>query len=51
MCSSNWCLRRGVGVSKGPQMELWLDASRPTVFLSLTPCLENPIMEGGRARL
>ncbi len=32
-------------------MELWLAASHPTVFLSLTPCLENPIMEGGRARL
>lgn len=32
-------------------MELWLAASHPTVFLLLTPCLENPIMEGGRARL
>lgn len=32
-------------------MESWLAASHPTVFLLLTPCLENPIMERGRARL
>lgn len=32
-------------------MELWLAASHPTVLHVLTPCLENPIMEGGCARL
>lgn len=29
----------------------WLSLFHPTVFLLLTPCLQNPVMEGGCARL